>query len=223
MILSPLCSPCAENTAFIIWFLWGTKGSWAGTQTPPGTQDGLRPPCCVAMRRGLVNRGYFGGAEAKPTLGANRDIPAWCRSTHLWRDASAFSVHPLEKKSAARSIHASSPSPTARKARNSWLGWQSGTFLPVPAARSGRRDKNTLSVPRSLPVATRLCPPASRRGCNAGRHHHPPLGSARRGGQQMEGVLHPFSLFLTPLLLRKTVVLSGKPPSNRGCGALGCV
>lgn len=45
-----------------------------------------------------MNRGYFGGDDSKPTLGANRDIPEWCRSTHLWRDAPAFSVHPLEKK-----------------------------------------------------------------------------------------------------------------------------
>lgn len=100
-----------------------------------------------------------------------------------------------KKRSAARSIHASAPSPTARIAWNSWLGWQSGTFLPTPAARSGRGDKNTLSVPRSLPVLPG-CVPLPRGGAAMQAVTTTlPWGLQGEVGNRQKGLFIPFPIF----------------------------
>lgn len=65
-------------------------------------------------------------------------------------------------------------------------------FLPVPTARSGSGVKNiprARSVPVPPPTAPRLCP--SVHGAAAMQA----VTTARRGGQQMEEFLIPFSVF----------------------------
>lgn len=75
-------------------------------------------------------------------------------------------------------------------------------FLPVLTARSGSGVKNILRA-RTLPVppptgALRCAPLAQGGAATRAVAAALPVGFARRGGQQMEGALHPFFSIFNP-------------------------
>lgn len=179
-----------------------------------------------------MNRGYFGGDDSKPTPGANRDVPGRCRSSHLPKGHSSPLRAPSGKKHGTLNSRLGSL-PGNSQARNSWLGWQSGTFCQCRLHVRGAALKISrvpAPSPCCLPRARSAVPPWLREVPQRGRSLLPSLsGLQGEVGNRWKELFTPFSPSLTPLhaagevLLRKKVVLSGKPPSNRGCGTLGCV
>lgn len=87
--------------------------------------------------------------------------------------------------------------PGNSQARNSWLGWQSGTFCRCRLHVRGAALKISCvpaPSPCRLPRARSAVPPWLREAVAAAL----PVGFARRGGQQMEGALHPFFSIFNP-------------------------
>ena len=82
--------------------------------------------------------------EDLPIEGCSNPLRAARRSPH--------GVHASGKKRGTLNSRLGSL-PDDSQARNSWLGWQSGTFCRLPTARSGNGVKN-ISHARTLTVKT---------------------------------------------------------------------